>query len=83
MRVSGEGVGLLESTFEVIGYFCLQQFAFVGFRRIYYRVIRILSYDGPVARFISFLHEETGKFFSECSVLGAPSHSVAGPGQVQ
>ena len=29
IRVSGEGVGLLESTFKVTGY-CLQQFAFVG-----------------------------------------------------
>ena len=83
MRVSGEGVGLLESTFKVIGYLCLQQFVFVGLHRIYYRVICILSYDWRVARLISFLHEETGKFFSECSVLEAPAHSTAGPGQVQ
>ena len=56
------------STFEVIGYFCLQQFAFVGLHRIYYHVICILSYDWPVARFISFLREETDTLFPECSM---------------
>ena len=36
--VSDGGVGLPESTFKVIGYFCLQQFAFVGLHRIYHHV---------------------------------------------
>ena len=82
IRVSGEAVGFFESTFKVIGYFCLQQFAFVGLHRIYHHEMCILSYDydWPVVRLISFLHEETGKLLD---VLGAPSHSTAGPGQVQ
>ena len=69
MRVSGEGVGLLEATFEVIGYFCLQHFTFVGLHRIYHRVISILSYDWPVVWLISFLHEETDRLFPECSMF--------------
>ena len=68
MRMSGEDVVLLESTFEVIGYFCLQQFAFVGLHRTYHRVICIMSYNWLAERLISFLHEETGKIFLECSV---------------
>ena len=57
----GEDVSLLESTFEVIGFFCLQQFAFVGLHRIFHHVICILYYDWPVVRIISFIHDETGK----------------------
>ena len=67
--MSGEGVGLLESTFKVIGHFCLQQFPFVGFHRIYHHVMCILSYDWPVVRLILFLYEETGKHFLECSMF--------------
>ena len=69
IRVWGEGVGLLESTFKVIRYFCLQQFTFVGLRRIYHHVMYMLSYDWSVLRLIPFLHEETGKLFPECTVF--------------
>ena len=73
MRVSGEGVGLLESTFNVTGNFCLMQLAFVVLHRIYQHVICKLSYDWPVVRLISFFHEEIN------SSLNAPCFRSSGP----
>ena len=62
-------LSLLELTFKVIGYFCLQQFAYVGLCRIYHNVVCILPYDWPVVLLISYLHEVMGKVFPQCSMF--------------